>query len=131
MTFPLETVQEPITYVLVKDFNLKINIINANITPGKQGNLLCGIWGDKNDIIAGIRYLEDRNIQCSPVEKRLHLNLDKCIHCGSCTSVCFSGALTLDNESRQIVSEPEKCTICGLCVKACPMGIFKISFEEN
>ncbi|MBN1181236.1 MAG: 4Fe-4S binding protein [Bacteroidales bacterium] len=131
LTFPLETVQEPITYILVKEYDLKINIINANITPGKKGNLLCGIWGAKKDIEEGIKYLEGRNIQCTPVEKRLHLNLDKCIHCGSCTSVCFSGALTLDQESRQLLSSPEKCTICGLCVKACPLRLFEISFEEN
>lgn len=130
LTFPHETVEEPITYVLVKDFNLKINIINADITPGKKSYLLCGIWGMEKDILQGIKYLEDRNIICKPVEKRLLLNRDLCIHCGSCTSVCFSGALTMDKDTWELVSTPEKCTICGLCVKACPLGLFEISFEE-
>lgn len=130
LTFPNETVEEPITYILVKEFDLKINIINADITPGKKSYLLCGMWGTDSNIARGIEYLEKRKIECTPVEKKLKLNRDLCVHCGSCTSVCFSGALSLDPDTRELISNPKKCTICGLCVKACPMKLFEISFEE-
>ncbi len=40
LRFPAERVNDPITYVLIKEYDVSINILNADITHGKEGNLL-------------------------------------------------------------------------------------------
>lgn len=129
--FPLESIKEPITYYLVKDYDLKINIINADITPGRAGNLLIGLWGTDENIEAGIKYLESRGVRCANVDKRLKRRQELCVHCGSCTGVCFADALTMNTQNWMLEYDPEKCTICGLCVKACPFSVFEIDYEEE
>lgn len=46
---------------------------------------------------------------------------DRCVHCGACTSVCQSGALSMDRSDWSLVFAKDKCFICRLCVKACPV----------
>ena len=55
--------------------------------------------------------------------------ITNCIHCGSCTAVCFSGALTMSRATNEMVFNPEKCVVCELCLKACPLRLFSIDIE--
>ena len=40
LSFTQESVNKPITYDLIKKFNVKINIIKANISADEAGHLL-------------------------------------------------------------------------------------------
>ena len=55
---------------------------------------------------------------------------ENCVHCGACTSVCPSRALTIDAPDYVLAYDKEKCLICGLCVKACPMRILHLAQRE-
>ena len=46
LRFPADRVNEPITYVLIKEYEISINILNADITHGKEGNLLIEMRGE-------------------------------------------------------------------------------------
>lgn len=46
-------------------------------------------------------------------------NADLCKHCGKCTSVCPTGAITKGNECE---TDETKCTKCCACVKICANG---------
>ncbi len=48
------------------------------------------------------------------------INLDTCIGCGACTSVCPVEALSLNDEGKAIVDEA-MCIDCGACVGTCPV----------
>ncbi len=50
---------------------------------------------------------------------------DICVACGSCQSVCPSGAIS---EGDAYSIDPNVCIGCGACADACPMGA--ISAEE-
>ena len=130
LTFPSDNTNEPITYNLVKQFDIKINIIKAKINAGEEGTLLLEMDAQQQNISDAKKYLEDNHISCQSVEKKIHWNEDECMHCGACTAVCFSQALTMDTETRQLNFNTEKCIVCELCVKACPLRLFEIHFSE-
>ncbi len=128
--FPTETIHEPLTYHLIKDYDLKVNILNAYINSGEEGNLALEIEGDNDNINAGLDYAKTKGIECYTLDKRLRFNLDECINCGACIAVCYSGALQMNKETWELSFDKDKCTVCELCTTACPLKLFKIDFVE-
>lgn len=47
----------------------------------------------------------------------VRINLDKCIGCGACISVCPFGLLEIEGEKAVV---KDGCTSCGACLDACP-----------
>lgn len=129
LSFPAQMVDEPLTYRLIKDYDVIVNILNADITPGREGKLLIELKAPKENVNNAIHYIERMNISCSPANKSLSLREEECIHCGSCTAVCFANALTMDSESRRLNFRPDKCIACELCIKACPLQLFELNFS--
>lgn len=129
LIFPSELTETPITYHLVKDFDLAVNILKAKITPGEEGKLVIELSnGSTENIEAGITYLKEQGVIVEPVSKEIVLNDTECIHCGSCTAVCQPNALTISEPDWQLKFDKEQCIVCEQCVKACPMQIIKVSF---
>lgn len=128
LRFPAESIEEPITYNLVKEYDIIVNILNADITHGKEGNLLIEMKGVKTNLDEAMVYLESINVEYSPVVKNILFNSDLCIHCGACSSVCFSDALNLDPSDHKLIFTPENCIACELCIKACPLQLFELNF---
>ena len=131
LRFPADSVNEPITYTLIKEYDVLINILNADITHGKEGNLLIEMVGDKGNVDKAVVYLESKQVEISPVIKTILFNESACIHCGACSSVCFPGALEMDPDARKLQFLPEKCVACELCIKACPLMLFELNFGVN
>jgi ferredoxin len=131
LRFPSDTVNEPITYTLIKEYDVLINILNADITHGREGNLLIEMIGQKANVNEAVIYLESKQVEISPVVKTILFNESACIHCGVCSSVCFPGALEIDLSSRMLEFSPDKCVACELCIKACPLQLFELNFGVN
>lgn len=131
LRFPAESVNEPITYILIKEYDVSINILNADITHGKEGNLLVEISGESGNLDQALEYLNHRHVSISPVVKTILFNDRECIHCGACASVCFPGALTMKDSNRKLKFSPEHCVACELCIKACPLQLFDINFGTS
>jgi len=128
LNFSAETVGEPITYNLIKKYDVVINILNADVSHGREGKLLIEVSGPKKNMDKALDYLESRNIVICPVVKTIQFNRDFCIHCGACSSVCYSGAIVISEKSRMIEFTPENCIACELCIKACPLQLFELDF---
>lgn len=126
--FTSNTVNKPITYRLIRDYDIKINILKAEIIYGERGNLLVEIDAEDKNINDAFEYLKKCKVLYKPVNKYINFQQDKCVDCGSCTAVCFAGALQLDQINRNLIFNPDKCVVCGLCVKACPLSLFSINF---
>lgn len=131
LRFPADTVNEPITYILIKEYDIKINILNADITHGKEGNLLIELSGEKEAMDRARDYLKSKQVKISPVVKTILFKQNDCIHCGACASVCFPGALDMDRDTRELHFLPELCVACELCIKACPLRLFELNFGVN
>jgi ferredoxin len=131
LRFPAESVNEPITYNLIKEYDVLVNILNADITHGKEGNLLIEMSGPETNMKKAMGYLENKQVEISPVVKTILFKQEHCIHCGACASVCFSGALEMDRASKMLQFSPDKCVACELCIKACPLQLFELNFGVN
>lgn len=131
LKFPPQSGDKPLSYVLVKDYDISINILKAEVIPGKRGNLLLELVGKRSNIEKGIAYLQSHDVNCSPLDKKITLAQERCINCGNCTAVCFAGALTMHPETWELQFNKDECIVCELCVKACPLNLFEIDFHNG
>ncbi|MGE5599017.1 MAG: NIL domain-containing protein [Bacteroidota bacterium] len=129
LTFPPELAEVPITYHLVKDYDLSLNILKAKIVPGEEGKLVLELAnGAEEKILAGIDFLRAQGVTVEPLGKEIALDEKECIHCGACTAVCQSGALLLDQDTAELRFDRERCIVCELCVRACPTRVIRVTF---
>jgi len=128
LRFSPESTGEPVTYNLIRQYDIVVNILNADVTHGKEGNLLVEMEGERSNLDEALVYLKSRKVRYSPVDKNILFNSKECIHCGACSSVCFSGALNIDTETRELLFVPENCIACELCIRACPLKLFELNF---
>jgi len=129
LNFPPDSGDKPFSYHLVKDYDIRINILKAEVYPGKRGSLLLELQGKKENIEQGVEYLKRQNIICESLEKRIHFQEEKCIDCGNCTAVCFAGALTMNRKTWKLEFDKSQCVVCELCIPACPLHLFEIDFK--
>jgi ferredoxin len=126
LTFSPEATGEPITYNLIKKYDIKVNIVKADVSPGKIGHLVMEMTAPAKVLKEGMEYIRQQNVECDPIEKKITCRDELCIHCGACSAVCFAGALTMERKSAWLSFKPEKCVVCELCLKACPLKLFSI-----
>lgn len=122
-----ETVQQPVIYQLVKQYNLVFNILKARVFPRREGVIVLELTGLKENFNDGIRFLKEMGLKVESLSKSVSQNTDKCVHCGACTAFCPTGALSFEKESQRILFDPEKCNGCELCVSACPVRAMEIN----
>jgi L-aspartate semialdehyde sulfurtransferase ferredoxin len=126
LTFPEKIVTKPITYRLVKDFDLQFNILRAEITADIEGKILLEVKGDKDKIEAGIDYLLSEGITIQDASKDIIIDKEKCVNCGLCPSLCITKALVMDRQSHELIFEKNKCILCGFCENCCPVNAIKL-----
>ncbi len=130
LSYSQDAVGDPIIYALIKKYDVMVNILRAEVTPGQEGRLLLELDGAEGRIAEAVAYLESREVTCLPASRAILWKEDGCVDCGACTGVCFSGALDLERASARLELKRELCIGCGLCVKACPFGLFSLAFED-
>ncbi|MFH1046638.1 MAG: NIL domain-containing protein [Candidatus Omnitrophota bacterium] len=128
LTFPTKLLDQPVTYHLIKDFDLMVNILRANVTPDEEGRLVIEITGEKPAVDKGMKYLSELGVKLQPVAQEIHWYEDKCDHCTACIPVCPTGALSLDRNSMYISFDNKKCIMCGLCIPVCPYRAMEMLF---
>jgi len=123
-------VDDPVIYTLVRRFDIKVNILRAEISPGQEGSMLVELEGEDAKLAEGRDYLASLKVRLAPLSSSLSVREETCVHCGSCTGVCFSGCLTMGDPDWKLAVDREKCIACGLCVQACPFGLISLKFGE-
>jgi ferredoxin len=126
LSFPENTVTKPITYKLVKEFNLQFNILRAEITPDMEGKMLIELKGDKSQIDGAIEYLTHTGVTVQEAAKDIIIDRNQCVDCGICTSICITQALTLDDKNYKLKFNKDKCILCELCLNCCPVSAIKV-----
>jgi ferredoxin len=127
LSFPENIVTKPITYRLVKEFNLEFNILRAEITPDMEGKMLIELRGDKDKIEQSIKYLTDTGVSVQEAAKDIIIDKNLCVDCGVCTSICITQALSLDEKTSKLKFNKEKCILCELCLNCCPVSAIKVN----
>jgi ferredoxin len=127
LSFPEKIVTKPITYKLVKEYDLEFNILRAEITPDVEGKMLIEIKGADEKIADAVEYLEGVGITIQEAAKDIIIDRETCLDCGECTSVCITQALCLDEKTKKLIFKKDKCILCELCLDCCPVRAIKVN----
>jgi len=119
LNFPENIVEDPITYHLIADYGVQVNILRASIDPGKQGMMVVELRGEKNQVSRGLDYLEGVGVQVEPLAKEIRHIEDRCASCTACVPHCPTQALEVDRQSWHVFFNPEKCVLCLSCLETC------------
>jgi ferredoxin len=125
LTFPPKIVTQPITYRLVKEFDLIVNILRAQIEEGETGHLVLELDGKKEQIEKGLSYLKKQGVLVQPIARDINLNEEECVVCGLCIGVCPTEALYF--KDWELIFDKEKCVLCENCVRACPVRVIEVT----
>ncbi|MFA4889647.1 MAG: NIL domain-containing protein [Candidatus Omnitrophota bacterium] len=126
--FPQRLVDEPIVYKLVKDFDLKFNILKASVTPEEEGLMVLELTGKAENYDSGIEYLNSCGVKIQSLSHDVTRNDVKCTDCGVCIPICPVAALEVDSKTRKVAFHNKKCIACELCVKICPTRAMQVHF---
>lgn len=129
LRFKRNTIDKPVVYRLVKDYDLIFTILRATILPRAESMMVMEIEGTEENFDKGIAYLRSFNIETEPIEQDINRDETKCVHCGLCTSVCAPQALHIDRTTMKVAFDYEQCVACELCVRVCPVKAMNVFFE--
>jgi ferredoxin len=104
LNFPPHLIDQPITYRLVKDFDLMVNILRARITPNEWGRMVVELIGNGGRLEEGIQ-------------------------CTACIAPCPTHALGLDRSNMKVSFDRELCIACELCLNSCAYRAIEMSLE--
>ena len=125
ITFPPQTIEVPVTWRLVKDFDLRVNIQMARVTPKEEGLLVLDVEGERENFDRAIEYLEGLKTRVDIVPKGVDWQEDLCVHCLACVPICPTNAYEVDFETMKVRYLEEKCIACELCVSVCLFGAIR------
>ncbi len=126
--FSADIVDKPMVFTLVKKYNLVPNILQAEINPEKEGYLVMELEGDKDDVALGLGWLESCGVELSELGERIIWNEEICTHCGACTGICPTEALSMARSEMKVSFNSEKCIACRMCLAACSFGAVQVNF---
>ena len=126
LRFPRTEVQKPIVCTLARQFDLVFNILNAGILPRKEGFMVLELSGPRKNFKEGVQYLKSQGVDVQNASQEVKRDDGICTHCGACTAVCPTGALTIQRPEMTVTFDQKKCSVCELCVRACPPKAMKI-----
>ena len=129
LSFSSDAIRKPVTYLLVSNYKLRLNILRAKVKPGEEGRLLLEISGEEDRIQDGLDYLASMGVRMEPIERFYSVNHASCIGTKECFKVCPADAIVL-NPMKDLPVDilPENCILCEKCMEVCPQGVFSFEF---
>lgn len=128
LSFPPRLIQEPVTYRLIKDYDLQVNIMRATVKPRDRGRMVVEIIGEKENLDRALAYMEEQGLQVDPMVQEMRYYPDRCVHCTACTAVCPTGALSVEPQSRETLFDASHCIICEACIPTCAYRAIESQF---
>ncbi len=128
LRFPPELTDQPVTYTLIKEYDLMINILRGHIIPKEEGMLMLELRGSKEQLDRGMDYLAKLGVETQRLSKGVQWVKDRCTHCTACTSLCPGHALWVERDTMMVDFDMERCIACEMCVTVCPYRAMEVQF---
>jgi ferredoxin len=125
LIFKSDIMYKPVIYRLARDFDLVFNILEAKILPRREGRILLELRGEEDLIKKGIEFLEEHKVVVEYLADKVWREEELCVHCGACTGLCPTEALSVTEPDKKVTFKVEKCVACGMCGLVCPFGAMK------
>jgi formate hydrogenlyase subunit 6/NADH:ubiquinone oxidoreductase subunit I len=121
LTFSQAQASSPLTYRAIKESDIEINILRAEIDE-RGGKLIVSISGPTEEVRKALGYWEQHQVQVNELDRFVVRDQARCTDCSMCISICPAKAFSIDKATWSIQFDQERCLACGLCVDACPPG---------
>lgn len=131
LLFPKSLVDRPIVCDLVRRYDLTFNIFQATVFPRKEGQVVMELSGQRKNFQEGVKYLKDMGVKVETVGQDVRRNEQTCFHCGLCTALCPTGALSVKRPEMEVIFNPEVCNACELCMSVCPPRAMRLTFNSQ
>jgi len=128
LRFPPDLTDQPVTYKLIKEYDLMVNILRGHITPKEEGMLVLELTGTKNQLDRGMDFLAKVGVEAQRLSKDVKWLKDRCTHCTACTSLCPTQALWVERDTMVVDFDKDKCIACEMCVTVCPYSAMEVLF---
>ena len=128
LRFPPELTDQPVTYKLIKEYDLMVNILRGHITPKEEGMLVLELTGKKQQLNLGMKYLANLGVETQRLSKDIRWLKDRCTHCTACTSLCPGHALWVERDTMMVNFDRDKCIACEMCITVCPYSAMEVQF---
>ena len=127
LTFAKELADKPVFSEAILRFRKLFNIIEADV-DAEKGIIVASVDLSESELRDFVGFFEERGVKVELLMKLLEVDLEKCISCGACVSLCPVDAISIAGDW-SVVFDEERCVACGLCVNACPMRALKLSIH--
>lgn len=128
LNFPPNLIGQPVTYQLITEYGIKVNILRARITPKERGRLVLEMSAPQKKLEAALQFVAHLGVEAVPLAQDVRWRQDRCIECSACTSACPTGALSVTRPEMRVRFDHDKCIACELCVPTCAYGAMEILF---
>ncbi len=128
LRFPPELTDQPVTYRLIKEYDLMVNILRGHIIPKEEGMLVLELTGSKKQLDRGMDYLAKLGVETQRLSKDVKWLEDRCTHCTACISLCPTHALWVGRDTMMVDFDRDKCIACEMCIAVCPYSAMEVQF---
>lgn len=125
--FSRDLVDQPIISVLIRKYDVEVNILQATITPNEEGTMFVQLRGDEEKLEHALGYLVANGVDVMVKPRRIQFNEELCTSCGACVAHCLPGALYVEEGTRKVLYDEDLCIACELCIPACPFGAVEMT----
>jgi ferredoxin len=129
LNFPPDLIDQPITYRLIMDYGLIVNILRARISPNEWGRMVVELSGNGESLESGLNFLSNLGVGVEPLAREVRWLEERCVHCTACIAPCPTHALGVDRSTMTIAFDRELCIACELCLNDCPYRAIEMSLE--
>lgn len=117
--FDEANVQQSVAYILVSEFDLRPNVLKAEIEGDGSGIMILSLEGDEAKLKAAEERLRQEGFVVKEMVMRISRDADLCWNCGACVSICPVYSFTHDKDTWELLLDNSKCISCGACLNAC------------
>jgi len=115
---------EPILVSVIKNTRVEPNILYAEISA-KGGEILLAIDAPDKETDHAIELFRQKGVEVKEIKRAIELDHDSCFDCGTCLSLCPTGALYITDD-KSVELDESKCIYCKLCVPSCPVRALRL-----
>lgn len=130
LDFPPNLIDQPITYRLVTEHGLVVNILRARINPNEWGRMVVELGGSELQLHEARRFLKELGVGIEPLSGEVRWIEERCTHCTACVGACPTHALEVDRRDMTVSFDQERCIACELCLSTCPYRALEILFNN-